>query len=301
MHYKQRTLAKPVSCSGIGVHSGKTVTVNIKPAAVNNGIKFVRVDLPDNPTVPALFNMVVDTSNATVIGSNGVIISTIEHLMASFAGLSIDNAIVELDSYEMPIMDGSAATFTELIKTAGIDDQLYPRCFFIIKKPIEIADGDKSVGIYPALTFKLTCTIEYTHPLIRRQTYSNEITEKVFSEEISKARTFGFIHEIEYLKQYGLARGASLESGVALDRESVLNRDGLRYPDEFVRHKILDCLGDFSLLGMPILGHIIAYKSGHAFNHAFLQKFFNQKESWETRPMLDMGDVESLHLKTLAI
>lgn len=301
MHYHQRTLSKPASCSGIGVHSGKEVNLSIKPAPVNHGVKFVRTDLPGDQMVPALFNTVVDTSLATVIGCNGVIVSTIEHLMASLAGLSIDNAIVELDSYEMPIMDGSAAHFTKLIKNAGIKDQDYPRCFFIVKKPIELKNDDKSVGVYPALTFKLTCTIEYDHPLIKKQSFTTEVTDKIFEKEISRARTYGFLHEIEYLKRYGLARGATLESGIAIDKDRIVNKEGLRYPDEFVRHKILDSIGDFSLLGMPILGHIIAHKSGHAFNQAFLQKFFSKKDSWETRPMHGFESKNTVQSKSLAI
>ncbi len=285
MHVQQRTIAKPISCSGIGVHSGKTVNLAIKPAPANNGIKFVRVDLPNSPSIPALFKMVVDTSLATVIGKDGVIVSTIEHLMASFAGLSIENAVVELDSYEMPIMDGSAAYFTSLIKKAGITTLSVPRHFFVIKEPILLEEQDRSVAVYPSPALKITCTIEYSHPLIQRQSYTIELSDSSFEQEICRARTFGFIQDIDYLKQYGLGRGASLESGIAIGEDRILNEEGLRYPDEFVRHKILDCIGDFSLLGMPILGHIVAHKSGHAFHQAFLQQFFSSKNAWETRPV----------------
>lgn len=297
MHYQQRTLAKPARCSGVGVHSGKKVNLTIKPAPDNHGIKFVRTDLPGNPVIPARFNMVVDTSLATVIGHDGVIVSTIEHLMAAFAGFSIDNAIVELDAYEMPIMDGSADQFTRLIRNAGIKEQISPRCFFVVKEPIELKEDGKSVGVYPSSGFKITCTIEYNHPLIKRQSYTIDLSEQVFENEISKARTFGFLHEIEYLKRYGLARGGSLENAVVIDKNDVLNPQGLRWNDEFVRHKMLDCIGDFSLLGMPILGHIVAHKSGHAFNQAFLQKFFAQKESWETRCLQDSDDPPRLQAK----
>lgn len=281
-HHKQRTIKNQVKCSGIGVHSGKKVNLIIKPAPIHHGIKFVRVDLPDKPCINALFNKVVDTSLATVIGNNGAIVSTIEHLMASFSGLSIDNAIVELDSYEMPIMDGSASQFTKLIKEAGISEQNHPRSYFIIKKPIELKDNDKSVKIYPSDTPKLTCTIEYDHPLIKTQTYTIELTDKTFEKEISPARTFGFLHDVELMKRFGLGRGGSLDNAVVIDKDNVLNDGGLRFPDEFVRHKLLDCIGDFSLIGMPILGHIVAHKSGHAFNHAFLNEFFTRKDSWDT-------------------
>jgi len=301
MHFKQRTIAAPVNCSGVGIHSGKKVNVTIKPAPCNHGIKFIRTDLLDCPGISAHFNMVVDTSLATVIGYEGFIVSTIEHLMAGFAGLSIDNALVEIDAYEMPIMDGSAGPFTSLIKSAGIQHQDAPRYFFVVKEAIEIEKDEKMVGIYPCSSYKITCTIEYDHPLIKTQSYSVDISDDVFEREISRARTFGFVHEYEYLKQHGLARGVSLENVVAIGSEDVVNEGGLRYEDEFVRHKILDCIGDFSLLGMPILGHVIAKKSGHAFNHALLKKFFAQKESWETLIINDLNELPSFQSKSLAI
>ncbi len=301
MHYRQRTLERAAACSGIGLHSGKAVTLTLKPAPVNYGIKFIRTDLQDNPSITAHFNRVVDTSLATVIGSNGCIVSTIEHLMASFAGLSIDNAMVELNSYEVPVMDGSAGPFTELIKTAGIKEQTAARHFFIIKKPIVLEETGKTVAVYPGDTFKITCSIDFDHPLIGQQSYAMEIRDDVFEAEISKARTFGFLHEVEYLKRFGLARGGSLDNAVVIDKDRILNKDGLRYPDEFVRHKILDCLGDFSLLGMPVLGHLVVNKSGHAFNHAFLEKFFSEKRSWETAVVSDSPDPSSKRPKSLAI
>jgi len=282
LYIKQRTLAKTVSCSGIGVHSGKNVNLTLKPAPINYGIQFIRTDLPDSPSIPACFSMVVDTSLATVIGHDGFIVSTIEHLMATFAGLSIDNVCVELDSYEMPIMDGSAEPFTRLLKEAGIEELDAPRYYFVVKKPIELKQDGKSVGIYPSPDLKITCNIEYDHPMIKKQSFSTKITEQVFEKEICRARTFGFLHEIEYLRQYGFAKGGSLDNVVVVDNGSILNQDGLRFPDEFVRHKILDCIGDFSLLGLPLLGHIVLNKTGHAFNHAFIEKFFSNKESWET-------------------
>jgi UDP-3-O-[3-hydroxymyristoyl] N-acetylglucosamine deacetylase len=293
MHYRQRTLKQPASCSGIGLHSGKAVNLTIKPAAINYGIKFIRTDLQDNPSITAHFNKVVDTSLATVIGSNGCIVSTIEHLMASFAGFSIDNAMVELDAYEVPVMDGSAGPFIDLIKTAGIKEQPAARHFFVIKEPIVLEEDGKTVAVYPGDTFKITCFIEFDHPLIGQQFYEMEISDDGFEAEICRARTFGFLHEVEYMKRYGLARGGSLENAVVIDKHRILNQDGLRYSDEFVRHKILDCLGDFSLLGMPILGHLMVNKSGHAFNHAFLEKFFSEKRSWETRIVPGYSDLPS--------
>ncbi len=300
--FQQRTVAKKVRCAGIGLHSGKPVNLTINPAPINHGIQFIRTDLPDCPSISAHFNMVVDTSLATVIGLNGFIISTLEHLMASFAGLSIDNALVELDAYEVPIMDGSAGPFTSLIKSVGVKEQDGPRCYFVIKEPIELEENEKSVGLYPSSKFQITYTINYDHPLIKTQSFSVNLNEKTFESEISPARTFGFLEEIEYLQRYGFAKGGSLENAIVLDQADIVNDDGLRYQDEFVRHKILDSLGDFSLLGMPILGHFRANKSGHAFNHAFLNKFFERKESWETRLIQNVDNLPPpLQPKSLAI
>jgi UDP-3-O-[3-hydroxymyristoyl] N-acetylglucosamine deacetylase len=281
--YMQKTIAREVTCSGIGVHSGRTVHLSVKPAPINHGIQFVRTDLPNRPCIPARFNKVVDTSLATVIGSDGFIISTIEHLMAAFAGMAVDNALVKVNSYEMPIMDGSAGPFTRMLKSAGVQTQDAPRCFFVINKPIELAEDNKFVGIYPASQFRITCSIEFAHPLIQSQEYSVVLSGDHFEKQIASARTFGFLHEQEYMKKYGLGLGASLDNVVVVDKDKVLNDGGLRFPDEFVRHKLLDCIGDFSLLGLPILGHIVAKRSGHAFHHAFMEKFFLQKNAWQTR------------------
>ena len=298
---RQRTLARPVTCTGVGVHSGITVELSIKPAPSNYGIRFTRCDLPDSPAISAIFNNVVDTSLATVIGNEGAIVSTIEHLMASFVGLSIDNAVVEISGYEMPIMDGSAARFTEMILEAGVQELPTPRSFIVITKDLELKEGDKYVKATPHPDFKLSCTIEFDHPLIKKQTYVFDMSEKTFSEEICMARTFGFFKDVEMLRRYGLAKGASLDTGIAIDRESILNEGGLRFDDEFVRHKLLDCLGDFSLLGMPILGHIETYKSGHAFNHAFLRELFNRKDCWETRVFEGHEPYNTVESKSLAI
>ena len=278
----QQTIANSVSCSGIGVHSGRTVNLTIRPAPVNHGIRFIRVDLPGHPGVTAHFNNVVDTSLATVIGAEGCIVSTVEHLMAGLAGMSIDNAIVEVDGYEMPIMDGSAGPFTRLIESAGILSQDGPKCYFKVTRPISLSENGKSVTIHPSDEFRITCTIVFDHPLIGSQTCDYVINREIFAKEICSARTFGFLQEAEMMKRYGLGRGGSLDNAVIIDGDHVLNEGGLRWPDEFVRHKCLDCIGDFSLIGMPIMGHIVTSKSGHAFNHAFLEKFFQEKESWET-------------------
>lgn len=297
----QRTVGRAINCSGVGLHSGKAVNLTIKPAPINYGIKFVRTDLPHQPIIPARFNCVVDTSLGIVIGSEGAIVSTVEHLMACLSGLSIDNVSIELDAYEVPVMDGSAAPFAKLILEAGIKQQEAERHFFVIKKPIELERDGKFVGAYPDSTFRISCNIEFDHPLIRKQSCSIEVLDHVFEGEVSKARTFGFLDEVEYMKRHGLARGGSLDNAVVMDKTKILNDDGLRYANEFVRHKLLDCIGDFSLLGMPILAHIVVSKSDHAFNHAFLEKFFIQRESWKTQTLSAADDFSSNQAKSLAI
>jgi len=280
----QTTLSKSISFSGIGMHSGKLTHLTIKPAPENHGIKFRRVDLPGTQDIQALFKLVVDTSLATVLGTNGAIVSTIEHLMASFSGLGIDNALVEIDDYEIPIMDGSAKIFTQMMEAAGIVYQDAPKHYFIVKKPIEVFDNDKSVSVYPEACFKITCRIDFPHPLIGKQEISFDKENDNFEKDISRARTFGFVQDLEVLKKFSLGKGGSLDNAIIIDEDRILNEEGLRYPDEFVRHKLLDSLGDFSLLGMPIKGHIITHKSGHTLNHLFIETFLKNKDAWETGP-----------------
>lgn len=282
--YNQQTIAGKVSLSGTGVHSGKKTNLTIRPAEENHGIKFRRLDLPGTPDIPALFNLVVDTSLATVIGDNGAIVSTIEHLMASFAGLGIDNALVEVDDYEIPIMDGSAREFTRAITHVGVVAQDSPKHLFIVNEPIEIRQGDKWVRVEPESCFKISCTIDFNHPLIGLQKIVYDRADNNFEQEICGARTFGFVKDLELLKKFSLGKGGSLDNAIVIDNDKILNKGGLRYPDEFVRHKLLDSLGDFSLLGMPIQGHIITHKSGHLLNHLFIKKFLDEKQAWETGP-----------------
>ena len=283
-YYLQKTLAQKVSVSGTGMHSGKQTNLTINPAPENHGIKFRRIDLPGTQDIQAIFKMVVDTSLATVLGTNGAIVSTIEHLMASFAGLGIDNALVEVDDYEIPIMDGSAWIFTKLIEKAGIKEQAAPQHFIIVKREVEVIENDKSVIIYPESSFKITCKIDFSHDLIGKQEIVFDRAKNNFGKEISKARTFGFVKDLELLKRFSLAKGGSLDNAIVIDKDGILNKEGLRYPDEFVRHKLLDSLGDFSLLGMPIQGHIVTHKSGHSMNHLFIKKLLENKNAWETGP-----------------
>ncbi|SDT86892.1 UDP-3-O-acyl-N-acetylglucosamine deacetylase [Desulfobacula phenolica] len=283
-YFLQQTLSKRICVSGTGVHSGKQTHLILNPAPENHGIKFRRIDLPGTQDIQALFKRVVDTSLATVLGTNGAIVSTIEHLMACFAGLEIDNALVEVDDYEIPIMDGSAKVFTQLIQDAGIVKQSAPKHFLIVKKPIKVTDNDKSVIVYPEPCFKITCRIHFDHPMIGEQKITFDRAKNNFTKEISCARTFGFMQDIELLKKFSLGKGGSLDNAIILDKNKILNKEGLRYPDEFVRHKLLDSLGDFSLLGMPIRGHIVTNKSGHTLNHLFIEKFLENKDAWETGP-----------------
>jgi len=282
MNRFQQTLRRTVQCKGVGLHSGKRVNLTIKPAPANHGIKFVRTDLAHRPVIHAHFRNVIDTSLATTLGEEGVIVSTVEHLMATFAGFHIDNALIEMDAYEAPIMDGSAGPFSAMVKEAGIIAQSAKQHFFVVKEPIEMVENGKKVGLYPSDVPKVTCTIDFDHPLLSNQFYSITLDDGRFENEISRARTFGFLHEVDYLKRNGFAKGGSLDNAVVMDKDGVLNPEGLRYEDECIRHKILDCIGDLSLLGMPILGHIIAHKSGHTLNHSLLQRFMDRKSCWET-------------------
>lgn len=281
MDYKQRTLMNEVGCTGIGLHTGEKVKINLKPAPANSGIKFVRTDLKGHPEVEVRFDNVFDTTLATTIGTNGCKVSTIEHLMAAFFGLGIDNAVVELDGPEVPIMDGSAAPFVFLIKSGDIREQKSPKQFIVIKKPFKVDDGNRSVCIYPSKKLKITYMIDFQHPLLRNQEYELTFSGRDFVREISTARTFGFLKDVETLKKNGLARGGSLDNAVVIDDFRIINEDGLRFDDEFVRHKILDFIGDISIVGSPIIGHFVVKKSGHFLNQQMLRKLMESKKHWK--------------------
>lgn len=281
MDYKQRTLMNEVGCTGIGLHTGEKVKINLRPAPANSGIKFVRTDLKGHPEVDVRFDNVFDTTLATTIGTNGCKVSTIEHLMSAFFGLGIDNAVVELDGPEVPIMDGSAAPFVYLIKSGDIREQESPKQFIIIKKPFKVDDGNRSVCIYPSKELKITYMIDFQHPLLRNQEYELTFSGRDFIREISTARTFGFMKDVETLKKNGLARGGSLDNAVVIDDFRIINEDGLRFDDEFVRHKILDFIGDISIVGSPIIGHFVIKKSGHFLNQHMLRKLMESKKHWK--------------------
>jgi UDP-3-O-[3-hydroxymyristoyl] N-acetylglucosamine deacetylase len=280
--FKQRTVGGEVSCTGIGLHTGEKVELTIKPAPENSGIHFIRKDLPGQPTIKASYENVVDTNLSTTVGNNGYRVSTIEHLMAAFFGLGIDNATVELDSSEVPAMDGSCAPFTFLLKSVGVKKQTAPKEFILIKKPFKLQDGNRSVAIHPSKELKITYTIDFHHRMLRNQKFELRFSGKDFTEEISRARTFGFLKDVRLLRENGLAKGGSLDNAIVIDDFRILNEDGLRYKDEFVRHKILDFIGDIAVLGSPIIGHFVVQKSGHFLNQFMLKKLIRSKKHWET-------------------
>ncbi|MDQ1333590.1 MAG: UDP-3-O-acyl-N-acetylglucosamine deacetylase [Thermodesulfobacteriota bacterium] len=281
MDYRQRTLKGEIGCTGIGLHTGKKVRINIRPAPCDTGIRFVRTDLEGHPMIEARFDNVLDTTLATSIGLNGCRIGTIEHLMASFYGLGIDNAVVELDGPEVPIMDGSSAPFVFLLKSAGIKEQKAPKQFIVVKKALKLDDGSRSICVYPSKELRITYMIDFQHPLLRNQEYELRFSGGDFVREISRARTFGFLRDVEALKANGLAKGGSLDNAVVIDDFRILNEDGLRFQDEFVRHKILDFIGDLSLIQFPIIGHFVVMKSGHFLNQQMLAMLMQSKRHWK--------------------
>ncbi len=297
MDYRQRTLRNQVECTGIGLHSGEKTNIIIQPAPSNAGIRFVRSDLPGRPKIKARFDQVVDTMLATTLGRNGCKVSTVEHLMAAFYGLGIDNAVVEVDGPEVPIMDGSSEPFVFLIKSAGIREQNSPKKFIIIKKRFELKDGNRSVCLKPSTELKITYLIDFPHPMLRKQEYTLNFSGRDFVREISKARTFGFLKDIQMMKENGLARGGSLDNAIVLDDFKVINTDGLRFKDEFVRHKILDFIGDLSLIGSPVIGHFIIKKSGHFLNHQMLNNLIKGKKYWKVVSFKTPEDCSRIQLK----
>jgi UDP-3-O-[3-hydroxymyristoyl] N-acetylglucosamine deacetylase len=293
----QRTLQSKVTCTGVGLHSGNKITLSLCPAAVNTGIVFARTDLEQPVEIPARHEFVTDTTLATTIGKGNVKVGTIEHLMAALAGMGIDNCRVEVDGPEVPIMDGSAAPFVYLIQSAGIEMQRAFKRFLVIRKPVSIVEDGKEAKFLPAPQFSVTFSIDFDHPLIDKQQYRMDFSDRFFHREICRARTFGFYREVEMLKKMGLARGGSLENAVVVDDFSILNPDGLRFPDEFVRHKILDSIGDVSLFGMPVIGHLVAHKSGHMMNHKLVTKVLADPTCHEIVEVGEKKELERLDIR----
>jgi UDP-3-O-[3-hydroxymyristoyl] N-acetylglucosamine deacetylase len=291
----QKTISKPVSCAGIGLHSGQEINLSLKPAAANSGIRFKRTDVPGKKLIPAYMNRVVDTTFATTISENDISVSTTEHLLAAINGLTIDNIIIELDGPEVPIMDGSAAPFVDLLIKAGTRQLKSYKRLVKVTREISFRDGDRFIRVYPYDGFKVTAEIDFAHDTINQQVHSVAVTPDKFISEIAQARTFGFIDDVKKLQKNGLALGASLDNAVGIDKNGVLNKEGLRYKDEFVRHKIVDIMGDIALLGCPILGHIVAYKSGHSQHLKLMEAIAASPESWEFVEMKKNGQFSVLN------
>ncbi len=288
---RQRTLRNAIKATGVGLHTGEKVYLTLCPAPVDTGIVFRRVDLDPVVEIPGRADNVNETTLSTTLTANGEKVSTVEHLMAAMAGLGIDNAYVDVSAPEVPIMDGSAGPFVFLIQSAGIEEQNAPKKFIRIKRKVTVEDGDKVASFLPFDGFKVSFTIDFDHPVFRDRTAHADVdfSSTSFVKEISRARTFGFMHEIEYLRSQGLARGGSVDNAIVVDEYRILNQDGLRYDDEFVRHKVLDAIGDIYLLGNSVIGEFRAYKSGHALNNASLRALIAQPDAWE---MVTFEDAE---------
>jgi UDP-3-O-[3-hydroxymyristoyl] N-acetylglucosamine deacetylase len=276
----QTTLAKPVSTNGVGLHTGVEVNLRLRPAPENTGYVFVRTDL-DNFEIPASVEYISHCSYATTLMRRGVVLSTCEHLLSALRGANVDNCFIDLDNIELPIMDGSSENFLDLIKSAGITKQPSPRRFLRVLEKVEFEEDGRRMSIEPADLFEIDCIIDFPHPFINRQTYRFVFENGSFGKQIASARTFGFEYEIEMLRKANLALGGSLDNAIVLTKEGMLNQQPLRFQDEFVRHKILDIIGDLALLGMPIIGKITAEKSGHSVHAQLMSKLLKSDTSWE--------------------
>jgi UDP-3-O-[3-hydroxymyristoyl] N-acetylglucosamine deacetylase len=298
---KQRTLKNVIRATGVGLHTGDKVYLTLRPAAADTGIVFRRIDLQEPVEIKACPENVTETRLSTTVEKNGVRVSTIEHLMSAFAGLGIDNAYVDLTAAEVPIMDGSAGPFVFLVQSAGIAEQAAPKRFIRIKEKVEVREGDKWARFEPFDGFKVTFQIDFNHPTFRnaRQEAIVDFSTTSFVKEISRARTFGFMAEVEALRAAGLARSGGLDNAVVLDDYRVLNDDGLRYEDEFVKHKVLDAIGDLYLLGHPLIGAFSAHKSGHALNNKLLQKLVTQQKAWELQTYQENDEAPIAFVRTL--
>jgi UDP-3-O-[3-hydroxymyristoyl] N-acetylglucosamine deacetylase len=277
---KQTTLAKPAETSGIGLHTAVTVQLRLLPAPPDTGYVFVRTDL-GGFEIPATVESVAHCSYATTLMRTGVMLSTVEHLLAALRGAGVDNAYIEVDNLELPIMDGSSEAFTEMIERAGVVEQPLARRALLVRETVSVEQGARRILIEPSETFEIDCMIDFPHPMIRRQHRYFELKNGAFGREISPARTFGFTEEIEALRRANLIRGGSLDNAIVLTPEGMLNETALRFADEFVRHKILDIIGDLALLGMPILGRVRAERSGHILHATLMSKLLRQRTAWE--------------------
>ncbi len=299
---KQRSLKNEIRATGVGLHTGQKIFLTLRPAPVDTGIVFRRVDLNPVVEIQARAENVGDTTLSTTLVSGDVRISTVEHLLSAMAGLGIDNAIVEVSADEVPIMDGSAGPFVFLIQSAGIQEQNAPKKFIRIKKELTVTDGDKTATFLPFDGFKVSFTIDFDHPVFKERKLSAAVdfSSTSFVKEVSRARTFGFMHEIEYLRSKGLAKGGSVDNAIVVDKYRILNEDGLRYEDEFVKHKILDAIGDLYLLGNSLIGEFRAVKSGHGLNNKSLRQLIRQTDAWEFVTFENEDEAPISYIKPMA-
>ena len=274
----QRTVRRSVSCTGIGLHSGRRVKLSLRPAAADSGIRFRRADL-DGVEIPATVDNVDRLHYATGLSRNAETVRTVEHLLAALVGVGVDNVVVDLDQPEVPIMDGSASSFVYLLDEAGLRRLAAPRRYLKVFRPVSLSRGDKRIALYPSDHFKVTYSISFDHPMLRHMSRTLAVTAASFVDEIAPARTFGFLKEVEMLRRKGLALGGSLDNAVVLGDTGILN-SRLRFEDEFVRHKILDAIGDLALLGRPVIGHLVAHRGGHELHTAFAEKILRESDAW---------------------
>jgi UDP-3-O-[3-hydroxymyristoyl] N-acetylglucosamine deacetylase len=299
---KQRTLKNIIRATGVGLHSGEKVYLTLKPAPVNTGIVFCRADLDPVVQIPARAENVGDTTLSTTLVSGDTKVDTVEHLLSAMAGLGIDNAYVELSASEVPIMDGSAGPFVFLIQSAGLEEQDAAKKFIRILKEVTVEEGGKRATFLPFEGFKVSFEIDFDHPVFRNRTQSASVdfSSTSFVKEVSRARTFGFMSDIEYLRKHNLALGGSVENAIVVDKDGVLNEDGLRYEDEFVKHKILDAIGDLYLLGNSLIGEFRGFKSGHALNNQLLRTLIAQTDAWEVVTFEDASTAPISYMRPVA-
>ena len=300
---RQRTLKNIIRATGVGLHSGEKVYLTLKPAPVDTGIIFCRTDLDPVVEIPARAGNVGQTTLCTSLQKDGTRVDTVEHLLSALAGLGIDNAYVEVSAHEVPIMDGSAGPFVFLVQSAGIQEQNAPKKFIRIKKEVTVSDGDKTATFKPYAGFKVSFTIDFDHPVFksRSQTAAIDFSSTSFVKEVSRARTFGFMRDVEYLRSQNLALGGSVDNVVVVDDYRILNEDGLRYHDEFVKHKMLDAIGDLYLLGNSLIGQFVGVKSGHELNNKLVRHLLENQEAWEVVTFEDAEVSPISYLKPVAV
>jgi len=298
----QRTLKNVIRATGVGLHTGEKVYLTLRPAAANTGIVFRRIDVEQPVDIPATLEHVCDTTLSTTLGAGGVTVSTVEHLLSAMAGIGIDNAYIDLSAAEVPIMDGSSGPFVFLLQSAGVEEQEASKRFIRIKRPIRVSDGDKWAEFQPFDGFKVSFGIEFDHPVFKESTSraSVDFSTTSFVKEVSRARTFGFMRDLESLREKNLALGGTLDNAIVVDDYRILNDEGLRYEDEFVKHKILDAIGDLYLLGHSLIGHFDGYKSGHALNNRLLRALVADDQAWEMVTYDHARDVPIIFMQPVA-